>query len=140
MYKKKKIIFCKSSNRKLSLPLAAEYENNKGRDMMKRFWLIGLFTLCGVWSAVGQTATETATTYRNVFDVIRSSQSAFRSLMILAPCPQTNEYQVIEGIDDESNQAKSDRYPKGMAGLMAPMQQHRISTPYFDNLRIYPIK
>ena len=37
-------------------------------------------------------------------------------------------------------QAKSDRYPKGMAGLMAPMQQHRISTPYFDNLRIYPIK
>ena len=36
-------------------------------------------------------------------------------------------------------QAKSDRYPKGMVGLMAPMQQHRISTPYFDNLKIVPI-
>ena len=33
-------------------------------------------------------------------------------------------------------QAESDRYPKGMAGLMAPMQQRRVSTPYFDNLRI----
>ena len=33
-------------------------------------------------------------------------------------------------------QAKSDRYTKGMAGLMAPMQPHRISTPYFDNLKI----
>ena len=37
-------------------------------------------------------------------------------------------------------QAKSDRYPKGMAGLMAPMQKHRISTPYFDNLRITRVK
>ena len=36
-------------------------------------------------------------------------------------------------------QAKSDRYPKGMVGLMAPMQQQRISTPYFDNLKIVPI-
>ena len=36
-------------------------------------------------------------------------------------------------------QAKSDRYPKGMVGLMAPMQQHRICTPYFDNLRIVPL-
>lgn len=33
-------------------------------------------------------------------------------------------------------QAESDRYPKGMAGLMAPMQQRCVSTPYFDNLRI----
>ena len=32
--------------------------------------------------------------------------------------------------------AKSDRYPKGMAGLMAPMHHQHISTPYFDNLRI----
>lgn len=30
------------------------------------------------------------------------------------------------------------QYPRGMAGLMAPMQQHRISTPYFDNLEITP--
>ena len=36
-------------------------------------------------------------------------------------------------------QAKSDHYPKGMAGLMAPMQPNRISTPYFDNLRITPL-
>lgn len=33
-------------------------------------------------------------------------------------------------------QATSNRYPKGMAGLMAPMHEHRISTPYFDNLKI----
>ena len=36
-------------------------------------------------------------------------------------------------------QAKSDRYPKGMAGLLAPMQKQRICTPYFDNLKIIPI-
>ena len=30
------------------------------------------------------------------------------------------------------------QYPHGMAGLMAPMQQNRISTPYFDNLEIIP--
>lgn len=29
--------------------------------------------------------------------------------------------------------------PKELAGLMAPMQQNRISTPYFDNLRITPL-
>ena len=33
-------------------------------------------------------------------------------------------------------QAKSDHYPKGMAGLMAPIQKQHISTPYFDNLKI----
>lgn len=36
-------------------------------------------------------------------------------------------------------QAKSDRYTKGMAGLLAPMQKQRICTPYFDNLKIIPI-
>ena len=35
--------------------------------------------------------------------------------------------------------ATSDRYRKGMAGLMAPLQGRRISTPYFDNLRIEPL-
>ena len=37
-------------------------------------------------------------------------------------------------------QAKSDRYLKGMAGLMAPMLPNRISTPYFDNLNISFLK
>jgi galactosylceramidase len=32
--------------------------------------------------------------------------------------------------------ATSDRYRKGMAGLMAPLQSRRISTPFFDNLKI----
>ena len=31
------------------------------------------------------------------------------------------------------------RYGKGMAGLIAPLQESRISTPYFDNLRITPL-
>lgn len=35
--------------------------------------------------------------------------------------------------------ATSDRYRKGMAGLMAPLQSRRISTPYFDNLKIEPL-
>ena len=35
--------------------------------------------------------------------------------------------------------ATSDRYRKGMAGLIAPLQSRRISTPYFDNLRIEPL-
>ena len=36
--------------------------------------------------------------------------------------------------------ATSDRYQKGMAGLMAPLQSRRVSTPYFDNLRIVPLQ
>ena len=32
--------------------------------------------------------------------------------------------------------ATSDRYRKGMAGLMAPLQSRRVCTPYFDNLKI----
>lgn len=35
--------------------------------------------------------------------------------------------------------ATSDRYTHGMAGLMAPLQQRRVCTPYFDNLRIEPL-
>ena len=34
---------------------------------------------------------------------------------------------------------KSDRYTHGMAALMAPLQERRVSTPYFDNLKITPI-
>ena len=64
----------------------------------------------------------------------------------IAPCHWHNlrlrfEGDTITGYVDGKQvlQAKSDRYPNGMAGLMAPMQQHRISTPYFDNLKIIPI-
>lgn len=35
--------------------------------------------------------------------------------------------------------ATNDRYGHGMAGLMAPSQKRRISTPYFDNLKIMPL-
>ena len=35
--------------------------------------------------------------------------------------------------------ANSMLYPRGMAGLMAPMQEQRICTPYFDNVRIMPV-
>ena len=35
--------------------------------------------------------------------------------------------------------ATSAHYPHGMAGLMASLQQNRVSTPYFDNLKIHPI-
>ena len=35
--------------------------------------------------------------------------------------------------------ATSDHYPHGMAGLMAPLQERRVCTPYFDNLKIQPI-
>ena len=43
----------------------------------------------------------------------------------------------LDGI--EVVKATSDHYSKGMAGLMAPLQEHRISTPYFDNLKINPV-
>ena len=63
-----------------------------------------------------------------------------------APCHWYNlrlrfEGDTITGYVDGKQvvQAKSDRYPKGMVGLMTPMQQHRISTPYFDNLKIVPL-
>ena len=36
--------------------------------------------------------------------------------------------------------AQSDHYTHGMAGLMAPLQEKKVSTPYFDNLRITPLK
>ncbi|MCQ2187469.1 MAG: galactosylceramidase [Bacteroidales bacterium] len=35
--------------------------------------------------------------------------------------------------------ANDSRYGKGMAGLIAPLQESSISTPYFDNLRITPL-
>lgn len=35
--------------------------------------------------------------------------------------------------------ATSDHYGKGMAGLIAPLQTGRVSTPYFDNLCITPL-
>ena len=43
----------------------------------------------------------------------------------------------VDGV--EVVQATSDHYGKGMAGLIAPLKEHRISTPYFDNLKIMPI-
>lgn len=33
----------------------------------------------------------------------------------------------------------SAQYPKGMAGLLAPMHDRGVSTPYFDNLKIAPL-
>ena len=41
--------------------------------------------------------------------------------------------------DREVVRATSGHYGHGMAGLMAPLQQRRVSTPYFDNLRIKPL-
>ena len=36
-------------------------------------------------------------------------------------------------------EATSDHYAKGMAGLIAPLQERRVSTPVFDNLKIVPL-
>lgn len=36
-------------------------------------------------------------------------------------------------------EAESSQYPKGMAGLMAPLHERSVSTPYFDNLKITAI-
>ena len=36
-------------------------------------------------------------------------------------------------------EATSDHYAKGMAGLIAPLQERRVSTPFFDNLKIVPL-
>lgn len=64
----------------------------------------------------------------------------------IAPCHWHNlrlrfEGDTITGYVDGRQvlQVKSDHYPKGMAGLLAPMQPERICTPYFDNLSIRPI-
>ena len=43
----------------------------------------------------------------------------------------------VDGV--EVVKATSDHYRKGMAGLIAPLQEKRVSTPYFDNLRITPL-
>ena len=65
----------------------------------------------------------------------------------VAPCHWYNlrlrfEGDTITGYVDGRQvlQAKSDRYLKGMAGLMAPIKEGRISTPYFDNLKIVPLR
>ena len=36
-------------------------------------------------------------------------------------------------------QATSDHYKRGMAGLIAPLHERTVSTPYFDNLSITPL-
>ena len=53
----------------------------------------------------------------------------------------TFEGDTITGyVDGEAAvRAVDSRYGKGMAGLIAPLQEKRISTPYFDNLRITPL-
>jgi galactosylceramidase len=43
----------------------------------------------------------------------------------------------VDGI--EVVKATSNHYGKGMAGLIAPLKDRRVSTPYFDNLKIVPI-
>ena len=43
----------------------------------------------------------------------------------------------VDGV--EVVKATSDHYQKGMAGLIAPLQEKRVCTPYFDNLRIEPV-
>ena len=43
----------------------------------------------------------------------------------------------VDGVEVVS--ATSDHYKKGMAGLMAPLQEKRVCTPYFDNLKITPL-
>ncbi|MBR1415232.1 MAG: transglutaminase domain-containing protein [Prevotella sp.] len=40
--------------------------------------------------------------YNNTFNVTRSSNTAFTSLIIFAPCPQTNEYQDVYELDTQS--------------------------------------
>ena len=35
--------------------------------------------------------------------------------------------------------AQSDHYTHGMAGLLAPLQEKKVSTPYFDNLKVSPL-
>ena len=41
--------------------------------------------------------------YHNTFNVTRSSQTAFTKLVVLAPCPQSNEYQEVHSIDYTSD-------------------------------------
>ena len=49
-------------------------------------------------------------------------------------------HQITGYVDgQETVSAVSDHYRKGMAGLLAPIQQKRVSTPYFDNLVIAPL-
>ena len=43
----------------------------------------------------------------------------------------------VDGV--EVVQVTSDHYGKGMAGLIAPLKERHVSTPYFDNLKIMPI-
>ena len=43
----------------------------------------------------------------------------------------------VDGV--EVVQATSDHYGRGMAGLIAPLHERTVSTPYFDNLRITPL-
>jgi galactosylceramidase len=43
----------------------------------------------------------------------------------------------VDGV--EVVKATSDHYQKGMAGLIAPLNERGVSTPYFDNLRITPL-
>lgn len=64
----------------------------------------------------------------------------------IAPCQWHNlklrfENDHVTGFVDgmEVVRAKSDHYGKGMAGLIAPLLERSVSTPYFDNLRIVPL-
>lgn len=51
------------------------------------------------------------------------------------------EGDTITGYVDGRPAVKADdsRYGKGMAGLISPLQEKRVCTPYFDNLKITPL-
>ena len=57
--------------------------------------------------------------------------------------PASNAGGVFDALSDYAQNSrdtqKSREHMAGMAGLIAPLKEHRVSTPYFDNLKIVPI-
>ncbi|MBO4611948.1 MAG: transglutaminase domain-containing protein [Bacteroidaceae bacterium] len=58
-----------------------------------------LFALLTLFVTVGYGQSDVFYYYSNQFDVTRSSRTGFESLFIIAPCPQSNEYQDIYELD-----------------------------------------
>lgn len=70
------------------------------------------------------------THYRNCIDVVRSTQYGFSSAYLLTGCPQTNEYQEVEGIDDGVNGLWERKETKGgeSAYMVMSLDSRRLST------------
>lgn len=111
---------------------------------MNRFFVSALMMMLAATVAAGtQVVRITQPQQGKRFDGIGAVNGGGATSVLLKDYPEPQRSQIMDMVFKPmfgaSVSAVSDHYRKGMAGLLAPIQQKRVSTPYFDNLVIAPL-